>query len=160
MDIKERILNVLRNELEPFGYRYVKSESKFKRKVDKDTIVYLYYNAGRYHRGFTTVTFYINGDYRDLKKAMDDQCIIENTKYWHFHFGSRLQWLMPEGSTYSIWDLAFHDNETEMVVDERLKIMALCIRTYAIPFMERLSHRNSAIEEAIALDKRCFIDKQ
>lgn len=157
MDIKEHILNVLRSELEPFGYRYVKSESKFKRKVDKDTIVYLYYCASRHHRGLTTVTFYANGDYRDLKKEFHNQKIIDNIEYWHFGFCSRLQWLMPRTEAPSPWDYVFRDDDTEEIVNERLRKMAWCVRTYLVTFMERLSHKSSALKEAVTLDHRFLL---
>ena len=38
MNIKERILETLKKEFEPLGYRYIKSESKFKRNVSKDLL--------------------------------------------------------------------------------------------------------------------------
>ena len=63
MNIKERILETLKKELEPLGYRYIKSESEFKRNVSKDILVFLYYCASNYHRGYTTVTFYPNSRY-------------------------------------------------------------------------------------------------
>lgn len=156
MDIKERILATLKKEFEPFGYRYIKSESEFKRKVDKDTIVYLYYDASRYHRGFTTVAFYANGEYRDLRKELQDQCIID-VRYWHFGFCSRLEWLMPKDRPSSPWDFVFRDDDTEEAVNQKLEEMAWCVRTYLIPFLERLSHRSSALEEAIALDRRFLV---
>lgn len=157
MDIKERILDVLRNELEPFGYRYVKSQSEFKRKVDKDTIVYLYYNASQYHRGFTTVSFYANGDYRDLRRELHNQSIIDGVEYWHYGFCSRLEWLVSRTKPSLPLDFVFCVNDTEEVVNDRLKSMAWYVRTYFLPFMERLSHRSSALEEAIILDRRFLI---
>ena len=156
MDIKERILATLKKEFEPLGYRYLKSQSTFKRKVDKDTIVYLYYDASRYHRGFTTVAFYANGEYRDLRKELQDQCIID-VRYWHFGFCSRLEWLMPKDRPSSPWDFVFRDDDTEEAVNQKLEEMAWCVRTYLIPFLERLSHRSSALEEAIALDQKFLL---
>ena len=58
MNIKERILETLKKEFEPLGYRYLKSRSIFKRNVGKDIIVHLYYNASRFHREFTIVNFF------------------------------------------------------------------------------------------------------
>ncbi len=156
MTNKEKITLALQKELEPLGYRYIKSESEFKRKVDKDTVVYLYYDASRYHRGFTTVAFYANGEYRDLRKELQDQCIID-VRYWHFGFCSRLQWLMPEDKPSPLWDFVFRDDDTEEAVNQKLEEMAWCVRTYLSPFLERLSRRSSALEEAIVLDRRFLV---
>ena len=38
--------------------------------------------------------------------------------------------------------------------------MALCVRTYLIPYLERVSHRSSAFEEAIALDRSFMLSNQ
>ena len=156
MDIKEKVLINLKKELEPFGYRYLKSKSKFKRKVGKDIIVSLYYNASCSYRGYTTITFYARGIYLDLKKELQNQCLID-VEYWYFGFCSRLQWLMPKGRSSSPWDFVFRDDDTEEAVNQKLEEMAWCVRTYLIPFLERLSHRSSALEEAIALDQRFLV---
>ena len=156
MDIKEKVLINLKKELEPFGYRYLKSKSKFKRKVGKDIIVSLYYNASCSYRGYTTITFYARGTYLDLKKELQNQCFID-VEYWYFGFCSRLQWLMPKGRSSSPWDFVFRDDDTEEAVNQKLEDMAWCVRTYLIPFLERLSHRSSALEEAIALDQRFLV---
>ncbi len=156
MNIKEKVLTILKKELEPFGYRYLKSKSKFKRKVGKDIIVSLYYNASCSYRGHTTITFYARGIYLDLKKELQNQCLID-VEYWYFGFCSRLQWLMPEGKFSSPWDLVFCDDDTEELVNEKLEEMAWCVRTYLIPFLERLSHRSSALEEAIAFDRSFLV---
>ena len=152
MDIKERILAILKKEFEPFGYRYLKSQSTFKRRVGKDIIVSLYYNASCSYRGYTTITFYARGTYLDLKKELQNQCFID-VEYWYFGFCNRLQWLMPEGRPYSSWDFVFRNDDTEEAVNQKLEEMAWCVRTYLIPFLERLSHRSSALEEAIERDR-------
>ena len=158
MDIKERILETLKKELEPLGYRYIKSESKFKRNVSKDILVYLYYCASNYHRGYTTVTFYPNSRYWDIRRELQNQSIID-IKYWYFGFCCRLQWMRPD-APWTLWDFVFCVDDTEEIVSEKLKEMALCVRTYLIPYLERVSHRSSAFEEAIALDRSFMLSNQ
>ena len=82
MNIKERILETLKKEFEPLGYRYLKSRSIFKRNVGKDIIVHLYYNASRFHREFTIVNFFLHGDFRDIKEVLHNQNIIDDIEYW------------------------------------------------------------------------------
>ena len=158
MDIKERILETLKKELEPLGYRYIKSESKFKRNVSKDILVYLYYCASNYHRGYTTVTFYPNSRYWDIRRELQNQSIID-IKYWTFGFSCRLQWMRPD-APWTPWDFVFCVDDTEEIVSEKLKEMAWCVRTYLIPYLERVSHRSSALEEAIALNRRFLLQNE
>ena len=64
---------------------------------------------------------------------------------------------MPEDKPSPLWDFVFRDDDTEEAVNQKLEEMAWCVRTYLIPFLERLSHRSSALEEAIALDRRFLV---
>ena len=157
MNIKERILETLKKEFEPLGYRYLKSRSIFKRNVGKDIIVHLYYNASRFHREFTIVNFFLHGDFRDIKEVLHNQNIIDDIEYWYCGFACRLPWITPEKFESPLWDFIFCDDDTEKVVEEKLKRMAHCVRTYAIPYLEKLSHKNSALEEAIKLDQKFLL---
>lgn len=157
MNIKEQIIDVLQKELEPWRYRYIRSANEFKRKINKDISVYLQCDASRRIRGFTTVVLNARAEFPNIEKTLHSQNTINNIEYWHFNIFNRLKWMMPEDLSSPLWDFVFRDDDTEEVVNERLERMAWCIRIYIIPYLEKLSHRSSALEEAIALDQRFLL---
>ena len=156
MNIKERILETLKKEVEPLNYRYTKSQNAFKLLSSKEIGVYLSCHIASYYRGITYVNLDAYIEFRDIKKSLKSQSIIENLEYWHLGISCRLQWMRPEvpGST---WDFVFYDDDTEEIVNQKLEQIISCTRIYLIPYLEKFSHKDSALEETISLDKRFLV---
>ncbi len=159
MNIRERILETLKKEVEPLNYRYTKSQNAFKLLSSKEIGVYLSCHIASYYRGITYVNLDAYIEFRDIKKSLKSQSIIEKLEYWHFCISCRLQWMRPD-APWTPWDFVFCVDDTEEIVSEKLKEMAWCVRTYLIPYLERVSHRSSALEEAIALNRRFLLQNE
>jgi len=151
MKLREKIQLTLQEELEPLGFRYYKSLKTFKRSVDKNIIVGMYYDADCFHHGFTDITLYLFGEYRDLENVLNK--LQDRTFAQYGRVVCRLQWLLPEGEMANL-DLSFQDSDSEETYNRKLRKLICQMKTYALPYLERLSHKDSAIEEAIALDRR------
>ena len=67
MKLKDRIRQALQQELEPLGFRYLKSTGDFKRSINKETNVYVYYIPDCFDRGITHVTLLAGAEYRDIE---------------------------------------------------------------------------------------------
>ena len=96
MNIRERILETLKKEVEPLNYRYTKSQNAFKLLSSKEIGVYLRCRIASYYRGITYVNLGAYTEFRDIKKSLKSQSIIENLEYWHLGISCRLQWMRPE----------------------------------------------------------------
>lgn len=153
MNLKERIQNAIRAELEPLGFRYLKSTSDFKLVIDSNTLVFLGYVADCFHRGQIDVNLYPAACYQDIENVQYKLAGYSTGKNGHLRLTCRLQWLMPEGeSAYE--DFIFRERDS--IVDNEVKLQKLLwrIKNYAIPYMERLSHKDSAIVEMTELDRK------
>ena len=156
MNIKERILLSLQKEVEPLNYRYTKSQNAFKLLSSKEIGVYLRCRIASYYRGITYVNLGAYTEFRDIKKSLKNQSTIEKLEYWHLGISCRLQWMRPEVPG-TPWDFVFCDDDTEEIVNQKLEQIISCTRTYLIPYLERLSHKDSALEETISLDQRFLV---
>lgn len=156
MKIKERLQIELMNELEPLGFKHLKSKQVFKKVIDKNTTVFVLYEAASYHRGFTDVELSASGDYADVEEIIFDINGITPVKGQHFGLFSRMQRLMPEGESAN-WDFVFRDSDSEEVIKQKLQKIIWRMKTILLPYVDRLSHRDTAFEEAIALDKKFLI---
>lgn len=153
---KERIQLAIRTELEPLGFCRLKSMGDFKRTIDNKTILYLGYHEDCFFRGLIDVNILPSANYRDIEEVQYALTGCTVAKNGHFRLGSRLQWLIPEGdSAYE--DFCFRDSDSEEIINGKLEKLLWRIRTYAIPYMERLANKDSAIEEIIKLDRRGLI---
>ena len=156
MTIKDKIRIAIQAELEPLGFRYYKSTNVFKHRIDNSTTVELVYDADCFHSGFTDVTLLSGTSYRDIEEVLYKMTNRTVAKDGHFRLVGRLQWLMPEGESANL-DFSFRDNDDEDVNNKKLEKLLCRMNTYALPYIERLSHRDSAIEEAAVLDKKGLI---
>lgn len=156
MKIKERLQIELMNELEPLGFKHLKSKQVFKKVIDKNTTVFVLYEAASYHRGFTDVELSASGNYADVEEIIFNLNDIKPVKDQHFGLFSRMQRLMPEGESAN-WDFVFRDSDSEEVIKQKLQKIIWRMKTILLPYVDRLSHRDTAFEEAIALDKKFLI---
>ena len=156
MTLKEKIQIALQTELEPLGFRYVKSMRSFKRNVDENTTVKLVYDADCFHRGFTDVTLLSGAYYQDIEEVLYKLTNQTVAKNGHFGFVCRLQWLMPEGESANL-DFCFGECDSEETYNKKLERLLWRMKAYALPYIERLSHKDSAIEEAAVLDRKDLI---
>lgn len=156
MKLKEKIQIAIQAELEPLGFRYYKSRSVFERNVDRDTTVGMLYDADCFHQGFTDITLYPRASYRDIEEVLYRLINKTVAEDGHFGFVCRLQWLMPEGESAN-WDFNFRESDNEEIYNKKLEKLLWRMRTYALPYIERLSHKDSAIEEAAVLDRKDLI---
>lgn len=157
MKNREKIALALQEELEPLGYRYFKTTGKFTRKVDKDTVISIVYAPDCFHRGLVDVDLLARAEYKDIEgvlyKLTDENVSIRG----HFAFICRLEWLIPE-SEYTYHDFCFYNYDTEDVFDKKLRKLIWYVKIYMLPYMESLSHKDSALEKAIALDRKFLIN--
>lgn len=156
MKLKEKIQIAIQAELDPLGFRYFKSRSVFERNVDRDTTVGMLYDADCFHQGFTDITLYPRASYRDIEEVLyrlTNKTVAEDG---HFGFVCRLQWLMPEGESANL-DFSFRENDNEEINNKKLEKLLWRMRTYALPYIEKLSHKDSAIEETAVLDRKGLI---
>lgn len=154
MKVTERIQLALQTELEPLGFRYLKSRTTFVKHIDKNTSVELVYDADCFHHGFTDITLLSGANYRDIEEILHE---LKNvTVARPGAVVCRLQWILPEGESSNI-DFNFHDNISEEVFRQKLEKLIWRMKTYALPYIERLSNKDSAIEETAILDKQGLI---
>jgi len=153
MTWKEKIIQTLRNELEPLGFRYLKSMTDFRLTVDKNTTLYLGLVVDRYWRGTTDISLVPSANYRDIEEVVYQLFDISVAKYGRCRIGSRVEWLMPK-EQYMYGDLDFRDCNDEKSNNKKMDMLLYRLKTYALPFLERLSHRESALEETISLDRK------
>ena len=152
MKLKERILLALQEELEPLGFRYVKSLSTFKRKIDRDATVELVYDADCFHHGFTDVTLLAGAEYRDIEEVQYKLTNKNAATAGHLGFVCRLQWLLPEGESAN-WDFSFRDSDSKEAIESKQGKLLQRMKTYLLPYIEQLSHKDSAIEATAMLDR-------
>lgn len=154
MKIIERIQLALQAELEPRGFRYLKSRTTFVKNVDKNTSLELVYDADCFHHGFTDITLLSGANYRDIEEILYELKNVTVAKPGGFV--CRLQWILPEGESANP-DFSFRDNEGDEVFLQKLEKLIWRMKTYALPYIERLSHKDSAIDEAAILDRKGLI---
>ena len=77
MDIKERILETLKKEVEPLNYRYTKSQNAFKLLSSKEIGVYLSCHIASYYRGITYVNLGAYIEFCDIKKSLNPNRSLE-----------------------------------------------------------------------------------
>ena len=148
-------------ELEPLGYRYLKSARDFRRNIDKSTNVYVSYDPDCFHRGFTDVTLLARAEYRDIEDVIYELNGDTAEIYGRFGLVCRLQWLLPEEEENDIlYDASFRDDDTEETYNAKLEKLITRMHTNLLPYIEKLSHRESAIEAAIFLDRRFLIREE
>lgn len=82
MKLKDRIRQALQQELEPLGFRYLKSTGDFKRSINKETNVYVYYVPDCFDRGITHVTLLAGAEYRDIEDIIYKQ--YDFSRMWTF----------------------------------------------------------------------------
>jgi len=150
MNWKDKIILTLEDNLKTLGFQYIKSITDFKRIVDKKTIIYLGLIVDRFHHGYTDVSFFPAANYRDIEEVQYQLLNLSLAKHGHLRVGSRVEWLMPQNQ-YTYGDLDFKDDD-DKINNKKLDLLLYRLKTYALPYMERLSHKDSAIEEAIPLD--------
>lgn len=154
MKITERIQLALQAELEPRGFRYLKSRTIFVKNVDKNTSLELVYDADCFHHGFTDITLLSGANYRDIEKALYDLNNVTVAKPGAVI--CRLQWIMPEGESANL-DFSFRDSDSEELFRQKIEKLIWRMKTYALPYIERLSHKDTAIDEIATLDKQGLI---
>ena len=153
---KERILLALRGELEPLGFRYLKSKKEFRKKANKDICVCINYNAGCYHRGFIDVMISVCAKYADIDRAIREIKDLEPIDYGSFSLRCRLQHLLPGGDAGNP-EYYFQDTDSEEVNTQILTLLLFQARTYLIPYTEKLSYTGGALEVAIELDQEGMV---
>ena len=156
MTNKDRIQQALQGELEPLGFRYLKSKKEFHKNVNKDICVCIIYNAGCYHRGFTDVMVFLAVKYADIDRAIREIKDLEPIDYGPFSLRYRLQDLLPGGGAANS-EYIFLDTDSEEVFKQKLWTMLFHIKTYMLPYIEKLSHTDGALESAIELDRNEFV---
>ena len=160
MTWKEKIILALQEELEPQGFRHLKSKRTFERPVDRDIKVGMRYFVASYYRGFTDVELLAHAEYRDLEGVIYQLINLTAAKSGHFGIVYNLRWLIPDKEYNKDplhMDLAFRDNDSEETNQKKLEGLIIKIREYILPSIERMSERDSAIEVAIELDRRNLI---
>lgn len=157
MKNRERILSALRSELEPLGYRYFKTTGKFTRKVDKDTVISIVYAPDCFHRGFTDVALLASGEYRDIEEVLYKLTGESVAMRGHFGFVCSLAWILPISVSECHADFGFWDDDSEDEYSRKLNKLIERTKEYLLPYVESLSHKDSALEKAIALDGRSLI---
>ena len=158
MTLKEKITSAIQTELEPLGFRYLKSANDFKRIVDKNTTLYLGYLADCFHRDFIVINLYPAACFRDIEEIQYKLTGCTVARNGHLRLTCRLQWLMPEGES-AYWDFRFQESDDEDTYNRKVEKLLWRIKTYALPYLERLTNKDSAIAEAINLDRNdciCF----
>ncbi len=156
MILKERIQAAIQTELEPLGFHWLKSRTIFKRSVDRNTVVRILYDADCFHRGITDVTLCAGAEYRDIEGVLYMLTNESVRKRGHFGFVCRLQWLMPEEESAN-WDFCFMDTDDDTAFNKKLEKLLWRMKTYLLPYVEKLSDKDSAIVEAAKLDRRGLI---
>jgi len=152
MTLKERIQFALQKELEPLGFRYFKSLSTFKQKIDKYTTIELVYDADCFHHGFTDVTLLAGAEYRDIEEVQYKLTNRTVATAGHLGFVCRLQWLLPEGESAN-WDFSFRDSDSEETIERKQGKLLQRMKNYLLPYIDKLSHKDSAIEATAMLDR-------
>lgn len=153
---KERILLALLSELEPLGFHYLKSKGEFRKKVSKDICVYIDYDASCFHHGFTDIMLFVHVKYADIDRAIREIKDLEPLDYGPFGLRSRLQDLLPGGGAANP-EYCFSDTDSEEIFKQKLWTMLFHIKTYMVPYIEKLFHPDGAIETAIELDKNGIV---
>lgn len=154
MKVTERIQLALQTELKPLGFRYLKSRTTFVKSVDNNTSVELVYDADCFHHGFTDITLLSGANYRDIEEVLYELNNVTVAKPGAVV--CRLQWILPERESSNL-DFSFHDNNSEEVFRQKLEKLIWRVKTYALPYIEKLSHKDSAIEETAILDRQGLI---
>ena len=161
MKLKDRIRQALQQELEPLGFRYLKSTGDFKRSINKETNVYVYYVPDCFDRGITHVTLLAGAEYRDIEDIIYKLNNTTSAECGHFRFSCRLHWLMPkEEESEILYDISFRNEDSEDKYREKIEKLLYWMNTYLLPYIEKLSHRESAIEATILLDRRFLINQR
>ena len=160
MTWKEKIILALREELEPLGFRHLKSQRLFGRQVDRDIKVGMSYIIASYHRGFTDVELLAQAEYRYLEDVIYQLNNLTVAKSGHFGIAYNLRWLIPDKEYKKDplhMDLVFRDNDSEETNQKKLEGLIIKIREYILPSIERMAKRDSAIEVTIELDRSNLI---
>lgn len=161
MKLKDRIRQALQQELEPLGFRYLKSTGDFKRSINKETNVYVYYIPDCFDRGITHVTLLAGAEYRDIEDIIYKLNNTTSAKCGHFKLSCRLHWLMPkEEESEILYDISFRNEDSEDKCREKIEKLLYWMNTYLLPYIEKLSHRESAIEATLLLDRRFLINQE
>ena len=160
MKLKEKIALALQKELEPLGYHYFKSTGYFKKKIDKNTFVSISYDPVCSRGGITEIYLRAEGEYRDIEKVLYKLTNSNVQRDGHLGIVCMLQWLLPE----DFWDVApdfrFRNDDGEETYNKKLEKLIWRTKTYLLPYLERLSNRDGALKETIALDSKCLIFRE
>ena len=158
MKLKERIQLALQEELQPLGFRYIKTRTTFERNVDKNITAGLVYVADCFHHGFTDINLISLAEYHDIGEALYKLLNKTIAKDRHFGLIYQLPWLMPlKEKQFYIMDSSFRDSDSEDIFNKKLEKLIYQMRKYSLPTIERMSHKDSAIEVAIELDRKDLI---
>lgn len=155
MNYTEKIRLALQEELEPLGFRYLKTRSSFTKKLDKDTTLKFVYNPIRFRYG-TSVSILSGAEYRDIEEVVYKLSDYTVARYGHLDLSARLEWLMPKQRSWGR-DFEFLERESDEINDEKLEKLMHRVRTFSLPYIERLSHKDTALEAATELEREGHI---
>ena len=153
---KERIQLAIQSELEALGFRHLKSMADYRRIIDNKTTIYLGYYEDCFLRNLIEVNINPSANYRDVEEVQYMLMGYTVVRNGHFRLGSRLQWLIPEGDN-AYEDFCFRDSDSDEVINGKLEKLLWRIRTYVIPYLEKLADKDRAIVEITKLDRRGLI---
>lgn len=160
MKLKEKIALALQKELEPLGYRYFKSTGYFKKKIDKNTFVSISYGPVCLRQGITEIFLRAEGEYRDIEEVLYKLTNSNVKRDHHLRIVCMIQWLLPENYWDVSPDFRFRDDDSEDTYNKKLEKLIWRMKTYLLPYAERVSNRDGALKETIALDFKCNIFRE
>ena len=150
MEIKERIIEAVRNEVSREGFIYVKSQCDFKRKINANTTLYLGFIVGGRQDEVINISLHPSAVYHDIEEALFAITPLYR-KQGHLSWGCRLQWILPEGESQPD-DYIFRARDDEKSLERRLNVLLVKIRDYALPFLEKLCNSDDSIREIQKFD--------